>query len=132
MRLLLGSVFRKMSDVRLQTMSWILMFTGSIFLHAAGSYTIIIAGLLMLGAGLAGGFPVMLGILGKRFAGRSATAFSIALVIGLIGNMLINYLTGIIAGKYGIEKITTIMFVEFSVMLVLGFFIFNRKGIKDE
>ena len=38
-----------------------------------------IAGLIFSGAGLAGGFPLMLGITIKYFAERSGTAFSLFL-----------------------------------------------------
>jgi MFS family permease len=131
MRLLLGSVFRKISEIKLQVGSWLLMASGSLLLHFGGNYFVMLAGLVLMGAGLAGGFPIMLGIVGKRFAQRSGTAFSIALVIGLIGNMSVNYLTGIIANRYGIENIAIIIFIEFVMMLLLGFFIF-RKEMKEE
>ena len=125
MRLLLGSIFRKVPAIKLQVGSWILMALGSMCLHFADSYTFAITGLILLGAGLAGGFPIMLGILGERFAQRSATAFSIALVIGLTGNMLVNYLMGIIADRYGIHHVTTVIFIELVLMIILGSFIFR-------
>ena len=127
MRLLLGSVFRKVSALKLQVASWILMISGSLLLHFSEMYPFAVAGLILLGAGLAGGFPVMLGILGERFAHRSGTAFSVALVIGLLGNMLVNYLMGIIARTYGIKHVTTIIFIELVLMIILGFFIFRSK-----
>jgi MFS family permease len=132
MRLLLGSVFRKVPEIKLQVGSWILMASGSVMLHFASNYYFLLTGLVLLGAGLAGGFPIMLGILGKKFAQRSGTAFSIALVTGLIGNMLVNYLTGIIADRYGIQNITTIIFIEFVMMLLLGLFIFRKERQPDE
>jgi fucose permease len=69
----------------------------------------------------------MLGILGERFAERSGTAFSFALVIGLSGNMLVNYLMGVIAKTYGIHHVTTVIFIELALMLILGFFIFRSN-----
>jgi MFS transporter, FHS family, glucose/mannose:H+ symporter len=127
MRLLLGSIFRKIPAVTLQVGSWILMILGSLLLHFAGTYTLAVTGLILLGAGLAGGFPVMLGILGERFAQRSATAFSVALVIGLLGNMMVNYLMGVIADKYGIHYVTTVIFIELTAMIILGYFIFRSQ-----
>ncbi len=132
MRLLLGSIFRKIPALKLQIGSWILILIGSLLLHFAATYPGAVTALILLGAGLAGGFPIMLGILGERFAQRSGTAFSIALVIGLIGNMAVNYLVGIIANTYGISYVTTIMFIELVIMLTLGFFIFrsHKQTIK--
>lgn len=127
MRLLIGSIFRKVPAVKLQIASWILMGLGSFLLYFSSTYFFSVAGLILLGAGLAGGFPIMLGILGERFAERSGTAFSIALVIGLTGNMLVNYLMGVIANTYGIHHVTTIIFIELAVMLILGFFIFRSQ-----
>ena len=126
-RLLLGSIFRKVPAVTLQVGSWILMAAGSVLLHFADTYSLAVSGLILLGAGLAGGFPIMLGILGERFAERSATAFSVALVVGLTGNMLVNYLMGVIANRYGIQHATTVIFIELGVMIVLGFFIFRSQ-----
>jgi fucose permease len=127
MRLLIGTIFRKVSALKLQIASWLLMIVGSILLYFAAGYILAVSGLILLGAGLAGGFPVMLGIFGERFAQRSGTAFSIALVIGLVGNMTVNYVVGVIANKYGIHHITTIIFIELAVMLILGFFIFRSQ-----
>ena len=50
----------------------------------------------MIGFGLAAAFPVALGIIGDKYAKWSGTAFGIALTIALLGNITINYLTGII------------------------------------
>ena len=63
----------------------------------------IIVAVVLLGIGLAAGFPVMLGYIGDKFAAWSGTAFSITLSIALIGNILINYLTGYITNSNGIS-----------------------------
>ena len=131
MRLLIGSIFRKVPAIQLQIASWILMVIGSLLLYFAGGYTFAVAGLILLGAGLAGGFPIMLGILGERFAERSGTAFSVALVTGLTGNMLVNYLMGVIANKYGVHHVTTVIFIELVLMIILGFFIFRSNRQKS-
>jgi nicotinamide riboside transporter PnuC len=45
---------------------------------------------------LAASFPVILGIIGDKFASRSGTAFGVALTIALTGNIIINYGFGIV------------------------------------
>jgi hypothetical protein len=57
---------------------------------------------IFTGIGLAGGFPVILGYVGQLYASLSGTAFSIALVIALTGNTVLNYLFGEIAKRYGV------------------------------
>jgi MFS transporter, FHS family, glucose/mannose:H+ symporter len=47
----------------------------------------------------------MLGYIGQLYPKLSGTAFSIVLVIGLIGNTLINYLFGVISNAYGINQL---------------------------
>ena len=61
----------------------------------------------------------MLGFVGNRYKELSGTAFSLVLVIALLGNMIINYCMGIIAQTYGIRHLITVAFVELAVMIVL-------------
>ena len=64
-------------------------------------------------------FPVMLGITGERFKDLSGTAFSFVISVALIGNMLVNYMMGLISGKYGISNLTTVAFIEMSLQVIL-------------
>lgn len=121
MRLLLGSVFRSVSTVKIMTASFILIIIGIIFLKTGFTFYSAVTGLVILGAGLGGGFPIMLGIVGERFRHLSGTAFSIALVIALVGNTLINYGMGIIAQNFGVKHLTSVGLVEVAGMIVLFF-----------
>ena len=47
-----------------------------------------LTGFMLLGAGFAGGFPIMLGFVGERYKNLSGTAFSFVLTVALLGNML--------------------------------------------
>jgi hypothetical protein len=62
---------------------------GCIGLWASDTYALAVAGLIFCGAGLAAGFPMMLGILGNTYSSLSGTAFGLVLTIALLGNMLI-------------------------------------------
>ena len=64
MRLLIGSIFRPFSSKRLLMISFLLILTGLILMKTAHSFNIAVAGLVLLGAGLSGGFPIMLGFVG--------------------------------------------------------------------
>ena len=127
MRLLLGTALRAVATNKMMFASIVLIVSGTIVLALAGSYTVAVTGLVILGAGLSGGFPLMLGVVAGRFAELSGTAFSFVLVIALIGNMLVNYLLGLIAERTGIHHLITVAFAEAAVMLVLAITIFTRN-----
>ncbi len=128
MRFLSGSIFRSVSMAKIIATSFVIILAGIIFLKYGESFYFAVTGLILIGAGLASGFPVMLGITGSRYAERLGTAFSFVLVVALIGNMLVNYLMGIIANRYGIYHLTTVAFVELMVMAVLSVFIFRKNN----
>lgn len=119
MRLLLGSALRKIAVRRIWTASFLMILLGLFFLALGRSYYTAITGLISLGAGLAAGFPVMLGFVGNRYRSLSATAFSLVLVIALLGNILVNYGMGIIAQTYGVRHLITVSFIELAAMITL-------------
>ena len=119
MRLLLGSIFRNTAIKKLWIGAFTMIGLGLIFLSVGQSFLPAVTGLILLGAGLAGGFPLMLGFVGNRYKELSGTAFSLALVIALLGNMIINYGMGVIAKNYGIQHLITVAFIELAVMILL-------------
>lgn len=119
MRLLLGSVFRKLSSGTLWVIAFVLLAIGLALLTWSASYTVVIIALMLIGGGLAGGFPLMLGMVGERFSQLSATAFGIVLVVALTGNMLVNYLMGIVVQTSGIQNLTIAIGLEWLVMVTL-------------
>ena len=130
MRILLGSVFRRQSARAILAVSGVFLLAGCLFLHTPANYFEAVAGLVMIGIGLAAGFPVMLGFVGSLYAEVSATAFSMVLTIALIGNMLINYGMGLVAETYGVGHLTTMGFALMGVMTLLAFIILKKTKIK--
>jgi fucose permease len=126
MRLLLGSIFRNASAIKIWIGSFTMILLALIFLSTARSFNTAVAGLILLGGGLAAGFPIMLGFVGDRYKELSGTAFSLVLVVALLGNMIVNYCMGIIAQTYGIRHLITVAFGELTVMIVLCSVILNR------
>lgn len=127
MRLLTGSIFRKVANKTMLFVSLALILAGILLLAVAPVFAAAVTGLILLGAGLAGGFPIMLGITGHRYTDLSGTAFSFVLVIALVGNTLVNYLMGIIIQHFGIRQLTTTAFAELIIMSVLGILIFKKR-----
>ena len=126
MRLLTGSVFRSVSPVTIIWASLLLLLMGTFLLQLAASFAILVTGLVLLGAGVAGGFPIMLGFVGERFPAQSGTAFSFVFVVALIGNILINYATGVVVHRYGVGHLTTVSYMAIVLMLLLAIFIFKQ------
>jgi MFS family permease len=126
MRLLLGSVFRNTDIKKLWMGAFTMIALGLIFLAVGKSFLPSVMGLILLGAGLAGGFPLMLGFVGNRYKELSGTAFSLVFVIALLGNMIINYGMGVIAQAYGIQHLITVAFIELIAMILLCYIILKK------
>ena len=126
MRLLTGSIFRSVSEKKILVGSFGLILVGLLLLKAGNSYYIDVTGLVFLGAGLANGFPLMLGFVGNRYAKLSGTAFSLVLFIALIGNFLINYAMGFIAQNFGIHHLITVAFAESVIMMLFCLIILKK------
>jgi len=127
MRLLIGSIFRSFTPKRLLFISFTLTITGLIVLLAGDSYNLIVIGLIALGAGLAGGFPIMLGIAGSMFAGLSGTAFSIIFFIALTGNTILNFLMGLVAQHFGVTHLITFALAEALIMILIAALILKKS-----
>ncbi len=102
-RLLLGSLLKKLSSVAVMIVSLLLIVSGSLLLMNSQSYHMAFVAVIITGLGLAAGFPVILGYVGQLYANLSGTAFSIALVIALTGNTLLNYFFGWIVRQYSVS-----------------------------
>lgn len=126
MRILIGSFLRRMPERRLLHISFGITLAAMLLYSLSGSVTPAAIGLFLLGAGLAAGFPTMLGLVGNRYPDLSGTAFSFVLVIGLVGNILVNYSMGIVAENYGIRHLTTYTFTAFVILIILATAIFSR------
>jgi MFS family permease len=103
------------------------MLLGSIAIAAAGAGLLVSApgylpslvSALLIGAGLAAGFPVVLSFIGDRFPQQSGTAFSSIFTFALIGNMAINKSFGYIAQSHGIRHYATTMLVLLAMSAML-------------
>lgn len=127
MRVLTGSVLRNFTFNRLMTLALIFLTAGLILLILPTPYFIKVTGMFLIGAGLAPGFPVMLGTAGEIFKEVSATAFSFAMLIALIGNTLINYITGVLTEKLGMGVFLYVIMTEIVALLLLFIVIKTNK-----
>jgi MFS family permease len=99
---------------------------GEVTLLNANTYALSLVAALLIGIGLAGAFPIVLGYVGDRYPQQSGTAFSTIFVIALIGNMTINKTFGYIAHIHGIQQYAKMMLVLLICSAVLLFMV-NRQ-----
>lgn len=78
-------------------------------------------GMFLIGAGLAATFPTVLSLIGQMYAELSGTAFSIALAVGLCGQIVFNYSTGAMSEMFGIQLFPYMMMSGILIMFVLFF-----------
>lgn len=130
MRVLTGSVLKKMRFNQLMGFALFILAIGLILLILPTPYYLKVAGMFLIGSGLAPGFPVMLGTAGELFKEVSATAFSFAMLVALIGNTLINYTTGVLTEKYGMGVFPYVILTEIIAMILIFMIIrANRNAI---
>ncbi|HEX6309498.1 MAG TPA: MFS transporter [Longimicrobiales bacterium] len=102
-RLLLGTVLARWSTRRALLPAMAIAFAGALLLARADSMLAAAIGVLLLGAGFAPVFPIVLGLVGDRYPTLSGTAFSLVLVMALTGGTLLPLATGILGDRYGLR-----------------------------
>ncbi|MHB8838851.1 MAG: MFS transporter [Gemmatimonadaceae bacterium] len=100
-RLALAEVLKRMPGDRVLYLGMALSAIGIGIIRIAPWANAATAGLAVLGVGLAAAFPLLLGFVADLYPALSGTAFSVVLVIALLGNMGINYLVGVVADRVG-------------------------------
>ncbi len=108
-RLVLSSLLKRVSSRAVLLVSIAATVCGVLILTVTVNYAAALLGALLIGAGLAAVFPVVLGFIGDRFAQLSGTAFSTIFVLALAGNMAINKSFGFIAQEYGVAQYPRVM-----------------------
>ncbi|MBV6427334.1 MAG: hypothetical protein KIPDCIKN_01851 [Haliscomenobacter sp.] len=131
MRLLTGSVWRRVPPKTILFFSLGFILAGILTLQVSSSLIPAMSGLFLLGVGLAGGFPIMFGFVGSRFTELSGTAFSFVLLGALIGNMLINYLMGVVVQTFGVEYLPMAILTQWVFMTLLVWMIGRKVGSID-
>jgi MFS transporter, FHS family, glucose/mannose:H+ symporter len=125
-RIILGKVLKRVSSKSILLMSIALLVIACVLIHFGTSFSAHVIGLVILGAGLAAGFPVTLGFVGDRYKTLSGTAFSIVISMSLVGSMISNYLMGLIVDGFGIQHLITVGFVLTAGMLFFILMMFNK------
>jgi MFS transporter, FHS family, glucose/mannose:H+ symporter len=114
-RLALGFVLRRTPPVRAMLTCIAIAIIGALSLIFSGSVTVAATGVFLVGAGFGGNFPIVLGFVGDRYAELSGTAFSLVIVMALIGGTALPYIAGVLGDTYGLR--TSFFIVPVSLIL---------------
>lgn len=102
-RLFLGTRFAPIATPRALLPCMAVAFVGAMLLITSRSAIPAAIGVFVTGAGFAGVFPIVLGMVGDRHPDLSGTAFSLVLVMALGGGTVMPVLTGALADAFGLR-----------------------------
>lgn len=113
-RVVLSWLLRWQPAARLFPIFLVVTLVGAGLLLAVPNAVAAGAGLFLLGAGLASGFPILLGFLGGLYQDLTGTAFSAAFVMALLGGSALPYLTGVLGDWQGLRS--SLLVIPFAVL----------------
>ncbi len=125
-RALLGYLLRVMSKELILLTSVAVVASGMIIMNLIPTLTAAFTGSFLLGLGFASTFPVVLGHIGEKYKEISGTAFSLALVIALTGNTLMNLYIGQISLQY-FHMVVLAGAVAIAILFITAMQIAKRK-----
>ncbi len=128
-RLILAFILKAVRPYQILLVSVVLLIAGVSILAWTGTEKFQILGLVLLGAGLAAGFPIILGYVGDLHSDISGTAFSLVFVIALSGNILLNFLMGAFSQNYGLSILPGLVFTAtICLAAVMGLSLYRISG----
>ncbi len=101
--------------------------SGSILFYYSNTFPIAATALFLIGFGLSGFFPIVLGYIGSLYKEMAGTAIGFALFIALTGNSLLNYLMGFIAEQLGISIFP--LFISINIIMQALILLIASKNI---
>ncbi len=124
-RIILSKLLRIINPYLVVITSFVIALAGSVLILYGSGNILLIIGIAGLGVGLAAGFPVILGYVGQLYTHLSATAFSMVMTIALVGNVIANYMMGLMSQHFGIDVLP--YFVTAFILMVLFLLSVTKK-----
>lgn len=129
-RLALSQILKKTSPYRVVFISMRTIIGGALLLEFGNSFYLGLAGIAMMGIGLAASFPVMLSYTAGFFPANAGTAFSMVIGIALVGNISLNAFAGYILDTFGIGKLN-VLIISFILVMIFLLKIIDYKLLKN-
>jgi FHS family glucose/mannose:H+ symporter-like MFS transporter len=127
-RVVSGWLLTRVSTVAVLLSSLAVAAVGVLMLIGARTTAGAGAGTLLVGAGFAAVFPVILGYVGDRYVQLSGTAFGVVLVMALMGGTTLPYLTGVLGDAFGLRP--SLAIVPTGIICVAVIFSVARQQLR--
>ncbi|HEY0970773.1 MAG TPA: MFS transporter [Gemmatimonadales bacterium] len=124
-RLVLGWLLRRAAAASVLLACLAVALVGASLLLGTRSTASAALGVFLVGCGFAATFPVVLGFVGDRYEALSGTAFSVVIVMALIGGSLLPYSTGALGAVYGLRG--SFLIVPAALVLLAGLLVVTRR-----
>jgi FHS family L-fucose permease-like MFS transporter len=102
-RMTLGITLRRFTPTRILLACITTGLFASLVVIATHDPVVAAIAIFLIGVGHSATFPLVLGFVADRYAALSGTAFSVVLVMALVGGMILPYLTGVLGASYGLR-----------------------------
>ncbi|MDZ7337221.1 MAG: MFS transporter [candidate division KSB1 bacterium] len=129
-RLALGFWLKPAYRAAVMRLALALAFVGALMTLLASRVELAVAGLLLVGAGFAGIFPIVLSFVGDAYGTLSGTAFSIAFVMALTGGMTLPALAGVIGDAHGLR--TSFVLIPLGLLCVAALFTIVKERLSGK
>lgn len=118
-RLGLGRILTTISPATILGVSLAVAMAGAVTLMGAGTAVAGGTGVVLLGVGFAAVFPIVLGYVGDRYSTLSGTAFSLVLVMALLGGSTLPAVAGVLGESIGLRPSFIVVPVGLTAIAIL-------------
>ena len=132
-RILLARLLRIGNEKLILYGSIISLLAGALLMMFFGVHLVVYAGAALLGIGTAAVFPVLLSFVSEMYQELRGTAFSVVIFIAVFGNILMNFMMGYLADRFGISTYPVVLLI--CIVMIFLIFIyreFQNRSLKVE
>jgi FHS family glucose/mannose:H+ symporter-like MFS transporter len=127
-RMTLGMTLRRFAPARILFGCITIGVAGALAVVITRNTTVAALGVFLVGVGFSATFPLVLGLVADRYAALSGTAFSVVMVMALLGGMTLPYVTGVLGASYGLRPSFLIVPAALLLLAVLLSLVSSRSS----
>ena len=127
-RTTLGATLRRFVPTRILFGCITIGVAAALLVIATRTASLAAVGVFFVGVGFSATFPLVLGLVADRYADLSGTAFSVVMVMALMGGMTLPYVTGVLATSYGLRASFLIVPAALVLLAVLLSLVSSRSS----